>query len=194
MREALKLKPLCTSYLFSAALLGAVLVRVALLPTEAVAREGDPAQVTICHRPGTPAEQTQTIPISALKGHLGHGDTEGPCDGDGDTCPCAASGSAVQLNKLFLKLKFDLLIRTSCFDGVNSSEVFRGDLGDGRPRLLTFTGTFVQSMPIWYCEYTLLDEQGVHLYDSMLLSITPDEFEACRADIRRLIEDLDACK
>lgn len=190
MREALKLKPLCTSYLFSAALLGAVLVRVAFLPTEAVAREGDPAQVTICHQPGTPAEQTQTIPISALEGHLGHGDTEGACDGDGATCPCAAGGSAVELNKLFLHLKVDLAIRTSCSDGVNGAEVFRGDLEDGRPRLVTFT-TFVQSTPPYYCSYTLLDEKGVPLYDSMLLSITPDEFEACRADIRRLIEDLD---
>src|SRR5262249_13581384 len=146
MREALKLKPLCTSYLFSAALLGAVLVRIALLPTEAVARDGDPTQVTICHQPGTSAEQTQTIPISALEGHLGHGDTEGPCGGDGATCPCAASQSAVELNKSFLHLKVDLAIRTACSDAVDGSEVFRGDLADGRPRLTTFT-TFVDSKP-----------------------------------------------
>jgi hypothetical protein len=160
MREALKLKPLCTSYLFSAALLGAVLVRVALLPTEAVAREGDPAQVTICHQPGTPAEQTQTIPISALEGHLGHGDTEGPC---GATCPCAAaSRSAVELNESFLSLKVDLAIRTTCFDEVSGAEVFRADLADGRPRLTTFTA-FVPSMPQdsqHYCSYTLLNEQA----------------------------------
>jgi hypothetical protein len=82
MREALKLKPLCTSYLFSAALLGAVLALMALLPTVANAQGGPPEQVTICHRPGTPAQQTQTIPSTALEGHLGHGDTEGFC------CPC----------------------------------------------------------------------------------------------------------
>jgi hypothetical protein len=35
--------------------------------------------VTICHKPGTPAEKTLTIPQSALDGHLGHGDTMGPC-------------------------------------------------------------------------------------------------------------------
>ncbi|MDX1415139.1 MAG: DUF5666 domain-containing protein [Candidatus Promineifilaceae bacterium] len=35
--------------------------------------------VTICHKPGTPAEQTKTLPQSALGGHLGHGDTMGPC-------------------------------------------------------------------------------------------------------------------
>ena len=35
MGEALKLKPLCTSYLFSAALLGAVLALIVLPPTVA---------------------------------------------------------------------------------------------------------------------------------------------------------------
>lgn len=35
--------------------------------------------ITICHKPGTPAEQTKTIPVMALGGHLGHGDTLGAC-------------------------------------------------------------------------------------------------------------------
>ena len=43
-----------------------------------LARYGD-ERVTICHKPGTPAEKTLTIPLSALDGHLGHGDTVGPC-------------------------------------------------------------------------------------------------------------------
>ncbi|MGH7597876.1 MAG: TolB family protein [bacterium] len=38
-----------------------------------------PSKVTICHKPGTPAQKTLVIPIQALKGHLGHGDTIGPC-------------------------------------------------------------------------------------------------------------------
>ena len=37
---------------------------------------------TICHKPGTPAEKTMRVPRSALGGHLGHGDTLGPCDDD----------------------------------------------------------------------------------------------------------------
>ncbi|MGH9851961.1 MAG: Kelch repeat-containing protein [Blastocatellia bacterium] len=37
------------------------------------------ATVTICHKPGTPAQQTLVIPQQALAGHLGHGDTVGPC-------------------------------------------------------------------------------------------------------------------
>ncbi len=43
---------------------------------------GDPGpdpMVTICHMPGTPAEQTLEIPVSALRGHLNHGDTLGAC-------------------------------------------------------------------------------------------------------------------
>ena len=39
----------------------------------------DPDDVTICHKPGTPAEKTMTVESSALSGHLGHGDTLGSC-------------------------------------------------------------------------------------------------------------------
>jgi hypothetical protein len=35
--------------------------------------------VVICHKPGTPAEQTLVLPESAVAGHMRHGDTEGPC-------------------------------------------------------------------------------------------------------------------
>jgi hypothetical protein len=38
-----------------------------------------PEKVTICHKPGTPAEKTMDVPVSALRGHLGHGDTLGAC-------------------------------------------------------------------------------------------------------------------
>jgi hypothetical protein len=36
-------------------------------------------KVTICHKLGTPAEQTLRVPEPALKGHLKHGDTLGSC-------------------------------------------------------------------------------------------------------------------
>lgn len=36
--------------------------------------------VVICHKPGTPAAKTLVIPIQALAGHLGHGDTVGACN------------------------------------------------------------------------------------------------------------------
>ena len=38
-----------------------------------------PKKVTICHKPGTPAEKTKQVPEPAVKGHLGHGDHLGPC-------------------------------------------------------------------------------------------------------------------
>ena len=37
------------------------------------------AKVTICHKPGTPAEQTKSVPEEAVPGHLGHGDYLGEC-------------------------------------------------------------------------------------------------------------------
>ncbi len=40
---------------------------------------GNGGDNTICHKPGTPAEQTMSVPQPALGAHLGHGDTMGPC-------------------------------------------------------------------------------------------------------------------
>jgi hypothetical protein len=38
-----------------------------------------PNKVTICHKPGTPAEKTMQVPSQAVAAHIGHGDTMGPC-------------------------------------------------------------------------------------------------------------------
>jgi hypothetical protein len=40
---------------------------------------GPHTPVTICHKPGTPAEHTLVVDDDAVPGHLGHGDTLGPC-------------------------------------------------------------------------------------------------------------------
>jgi hypothetical protein len=40
---------------------------------------GGHTPATICHKPGTPAEQTLVVDDNAVPGHLGHGDFEGPC-------------------------------------------------------------------------------------------------------------------
>jgi hypothetical protein len=37
------------------------------------------AKITICHKPGTPAQHTLVVAAPALDGHLGHGDYEGEC-------------------------------------------------------------------------------------------------------------------
>jgi prepilin-type N-terminal cleavage/methylation domain-containing protein len=47
---------------------------------EEEAEEEDDGLITICHKPGTPAEKTMTIPLSALPAHVGHGDFIGTCD------------------------------------------------------------------------------------------------------------------
>lgn len=44
----------------------------------ALAQSGD-GQVTVCHKPGTPAEHTLAVDERALDAHLDHGDTEGAC-------------------------------------------------------------------------------------------------------------------
>lgn len=70
--------------------------------------------MTVCHKPGTPAQQTMTLPANAVAGHLGHGDTLGPCtpppppscagaafdiciDGDGVASPTAGGAGAFEV-------------------------------------------------------------------------------------------------
>jgi hypothetical protein len=48
----------------------------ALIPSRALAQQ---QKVTICHKPGTPDEQTIEVSQRAEATHLGHGDLQGPC-------------------------------------------------------------------------------------------------------------------
>lgn len=67
-------------------LVALVALILASLPGVAMA---DVEKVTICHKPGTPAEKTLNVPASAVPGHLGHGDYLGECEGPGpDPDPC----------------------------------------------------------------------------------------------------------
>ena len=50
------------------------------IPVEPEQPPSDGGDETICHKPGTPAEKTMTVPQSALQSHLEHGDTIGPCE------------------------------------------------------------------------------------------------------------------
>jgi hypothetical protein len=52
------------------------------------------APITICHKPGTPAEKTLVLPQAAVPGHLQHGDELGPCP-DWTSPPAPADGLAV---------------------------------------------------------------------------------------------------
>lgn len=56
------------------------------LPAPVNAASTPPERGTLCHKPGTPAEKTLTLPLSAHPGHLGHGDTLGAC---GERPPCS---------------------------------------------------------------------------------------------------------
>jgi len=62
--------------IFAVSVLAAVLMGGLVLSPIAFAGNG---QVTICHKPGTPAEQTKEIDSPAVAAHLAHGDTLGPC-------------------------------------------------------------------------------------------------------------------
>lgn len=52
-------------------------------------------KVTVCHKPGTPAEKTMEIPQSAVSGHLGHGDSQGPCGPPPPPPGCAGAVSDI---------------------------------------------------------------------------------------------------
>jgi hypothetical protein len=54
-----------------------IILLASLLMTPAPASAED--KVTICHKPGTPAQKTMDVPADAVDGHLGHGDTLGSC-------------------------------------------------------------------------------------------------------------------
>lgn len=46
--------------------------------------EDDDGTVTFCHKPGTPSEETKTLPEQAWFGHQTHGDELGICPADGE--------------------------------------------------------------------------------------------------------------
>src|ERR671911_2221245 len=47
-------------------------------------------KVTICHKPGTPEEETKEVSHSAVDSHLRHGDHLGPCETTTTTTTTAA--------------------------------------------------------------------------------------------------------
>lgn len=79
-----KLRTYLFGILFLGLLIGCSKLEDPTAPKEAKNHEGiyslqKSGKVTICHKPGTPAQKTLEIPIQALKGHLGHGDAIGAC-------------------------------------------------------------------------------------------------------------------
>jgi hypothetical protein len=66
-------------------------------------------RITICHKPDTPAQKTLVLPESAIPGHLGHGDTLGPCDGSPPATSVARVVTAV-LSLFFIFKEFLVLL------------------------------------------------------------------------------------
>ena len=64
---------------FKALLVALVIGATGLGAGAQVLAKPDARDVTLCHKPGTPAEKTLVLPSSAVGGHLGHGDTLGAC-------------------------------------------------------------------------------------------------------------------
>jgi len=63
------------------------------------------ATITLCHKPGTPAEKTLVLPAPAGPGHLRHGDYEGVCQEmtptvPTDTLPITATETVTICHKL----------------------------------------------------------------------------------------------
>jgi len=72
---------------------GAVALAVPLLAS-ANHPPGPPSTVTICHKPGTPAQKTLTLPHNAAAHHIAaHGDTTGACGAPPPPTGCAAAVS-----------------------------------------------------------------------------------------------------
>src|SRR5215216_5274445 len=63
----------------------------ALIPSRVLAQQ---QKVTICHKPGTPDEETIEVSQSAVASHVRHGDHPGPCGESTTTTSTSTSTSS----------------------------------------------------------------------------------------------------
>jgi len=78
--------------------IGSLVTMLIFFYTLALAKgpSGPPLEKTICHKYGTPAQKTLTLPYPAAQKHIDeHGDTEGDCTVTPSVCPCFADLSQV---------------------------------------------------------------------------------------------------
>jgi len=71
--------------------MGLLVVTLILFYTPSLAKDpsGPPLEVTICHKPGNPAEKTLLLPPQAVNSHTEHGDYVGACGSFSSiACPC----------------------------------------------------------------------------------------------------------
>jgi len=81
----------------------------------------DPARQTICHKPGTPAEQTIEVEeVSVLQAHLNHGDFVGECG----TSPLPIKQHCTQNDPLHIgPVDGTFCLVTACDEGFGDGEV-----------------------------------------------------------------------
>ena len=91
-------------------------------------------KVTICHKPGTPAEKTMQVPASAVAGHLAHGDVLGPCLTGVDTFP--SGGSITLLPPIVLNPEIVTLSSAGRLDAIITRQQLSGE-GIGRDKIET---------------------------------------------------------
>ena len=60
--------------------------------------------VILCHKPGTPAQQTLVVPASALQAHRSHGDTDGACSAGERHVLAHYAGTNTRLAKFLLHI------------------------------------------------------------------------------------------
>ena len=78
--KTLTLAAIITSVILLAGTLGFVISSPDAFARAPPGGGGGAEKVTICHKPGTPAENTITVSVNALPAHIAHGDFIGTCE------------------------------------------------------------------------------------------------------------------
>ena len=76
-------------------------------------------KVTICHKPGTPAEKTKEVPAQAVASHIGHGDTMGPCGAPTTTTSSTTTSSTTTSSTTTSSTTTTTMRPTSCAAAVS---------------------------------------------------------------------------
>ena len=103
-------------------------------------------KVTICHKPGTPAEKTMQVPESAVAGHLAHGDVEGSCLTGEDTFP--SGGSITLLPPVVPAPEIVILSSAGLPDAIVTRQQQSGDVIETEMVSLELTGTSPSGIPV----------------------------------------------
>ena len=105
-----------------------------------------PDKVTICNKPGTPAEKTMQVSQTAVPGHLGHGDVIGGCLTGVDTFP--SGGSITLLPPIVPNPEIVTLSSAGFPDAIITRQQQSGDVIETEMVSLELTGTSIGGIPV----------------------------------------------